>query len=66
MPQPGLLPAVISLKADGLAYRVGFTNPMTFFPAWSRALLIKVKILPMTGAEVEVPSRMDSTPLVTV
>jgi len=31
VPQPGLLPAVMSLKAVGLAYKVGFTNPMTFF-----------------------------------
>lgn len=66
VPQPGLSPVVISLNALGLAYRVGLMKPTGAFLAAILALLIRVIMLAKTGAEVEVPSSTDSTPLVMV
>jgi len=53
--QRDALPVTISLKARGLAYRVGLTKPIEFFPRANRASLMSVKMDPTTGADALVP-----------
>lgn len=62
VPQPGLLPTVISLNAsrNGAEYIVGLMKPIVPFPAARRASLIMARIAPVVGEAAEVPhSRMN-------
>lgn len=55
--QPGLLPSVMSFRADlpAAEYRKGFKNPNGLFPASMSLSLIKEMTEAKTGVEADVP-----------
>lgn len=50
VPQPGLLPSVISLRTPGLRYRAGLMNPTGPLPWAIRSSMIRVTIEAKIGA----------------
>lgn len=56
VPQPGLLPLVMSFITHGLAYRAGLTNPTVLLPEVRRSSLIRFRIDANIGALAEVPA----------
>ena len=62
VPQPELLPTVISWKLPGWAYSVGLTKPTVFLPALILSSLILVRIDAKTGVAAEVPPIKVSSP----
>ena len=62
VPQPGFLPLVMSLSKPGLAYKVGLMKPMGPLPMANLPSLMRVRMLPTTGAEAEVPYTVEKAP----
>jgi hypothetical protein len=55
VPQPGLVPFVMSFKIQGLEYNAGLINPIGFFPTLRRSSLIRLMIEAKIGVLALVP-----------
>jgi hypothetical protein len=66
VPQPELVPSVMSLKASGFWYKIGFKNPRgPDLPAAIRSSMIRLIMEAKMGAEAEVPPLRVLSPLTT-